>query len=50
LIAGLAWPSAGSFRDRLARFLSGLACKRTVVGLAILLGFVALFGVVNYQR
>jgi hypothetical protein len=50
LIVVLAWPSAGSLRDRLPRFLSGLASKRAVVGLGVLLGFVALSGIVNYHR
>jgi hypothetical protein len=50
LIVVLAWPSTGSLRDRLPRFLSGLASKRTVVGLGVLLGFVTLSGIVNYQR
>jgi hypothetical protein len=50
LIMALAWPSAGSLRDRLSRFPRGLASSRTIVGLAILLGFVAVAGTVNYQR
>src|SRR5262249_38661489 len=50
LIAVLAWPSTGSLRVRLWRFLLGLVSKRAGVGLAILLGFVALAAVVNYQR
>jgi hypothetical protein len=50
LIVVLAWPPAGSLRDRLPRFLWGLASRQTVVGLGILLGFVALAGIVNYQR
>jgi len=50
LIIVLAWPPAGPLRDRLPLFTRGLASKRTVVGLAILLGFVALAGIVNYQR
>ena len=50
LIVVLAWPSAGTLQDRLPRFFRGLASRRTVVGLAILLSFVGLAGVVNYQR
>jgi hypothetical protein len=50
LIVVLAWPSVGSFRDRLPRFFRGLSSKQTVVGFSILLGFVALAGIVNYQR
>ena len=50
LIAALAWPSAGSLRDRMFLFFRGLTSRRTVVGFAILLSFVVLAGVVNYQR
>jgi hypothetical protein len=50
LILALAWPAAGPLRDRLPQFVRGLASKRTIVTLAILLGFAALSGVVNYQR
>jgi hypothetical protein len=50
LIVALAWPSTGSIRDRMPRFFRGLANRRAVVGLAILLTFVMLAGVVNYQR
>jgi hypothetical protein len=50
LIVVLAWPSVGSLRERLPLFFRGLASKQTVVGLGILLGFVALAGIVNYQR
>jgi hypothetical protein len=50
LIVVLAWPSAGSLRDRIPRFFRELTSRRTVVGLAILLSFVVLAGVVNYQR
>jgi hypothetical protein len=50
LIIVLAWPPAGPLRDRLPLFTRGLARKRTAVGLGILLGFLALAGIVNYQR
>jgi hypothetical protein len=50
LLLVLAWPSGGPLRSRLRRFVRGLASKRTVVALAILLGFLTLCGIVNYQR
>jgi hypothetical protein len=50
LILVLAWPAADPPRDRLPRFVRGLASTRTLVGLAILLGFVTVSGMVNYQR
>jgi len=50
LILVLALPPIGPLRDRLPSFVRGFASKRTVVGFAILLGFVALAGIVNYQR
>jgi hypothetical protein len=50
LILVLAWPTAGPIRDRLPRFVRGLVSTRTLVGLAILLGFVTVSGMVNYQR
>jgi hypothetical protein len=42
--------SGGPPRSRPRRFVRGLASKRTVVALTILLGFVTLCGIVNYQR
>jgi hypothetical protein len=50
LVLVLAWPRAGSLRDRLAGFVRGLVSTRTVFGLAIPVGFVMLAGIVNYQR
>jgi hypothetical protein len=50
LVLVLAWPPAGPRYDRLSRFVRGLASKRTVVPLVILLEFVTLSGVVNYRR
>jgi hypothetical protein len=50
LILILAWPPAGPLRDRLSRFVRGLASKRAVLALAILLAFATLCGMVNYQR
>ncbi len=50
LLLVLAWPPAGPLRGRLLQFVRGLASPRTLVGLAILLGFVTLSGFVNYQR
>jgi len=50
LVLLLAWPTAGPLRHRLPRFVRGLVSKRTVVGLAIFLVFVTLYGMVNYQR
>ena len=50
LVLTLAWPPTGPLRDRVPQFVRGLASKRTVVALAILLGFAALSGTVNYER
>ncbi len=50
LVLLLAWPTTGPRRHRLPRFVRGLASKRTIVALAILLGFVTLCGIVNYKR
>ena len=50
LVLTLAWPPTGPLRDRVPQFVRGLASKRTVVALAILLGFATLSGMVNYQR
>jgi hypothetical protein len=50
LILVLAWPATGPLRDRLPRFVGGLVSTRTAAGLAVLLGFVTLCGIVNYQR
>jgi hypothetical protein len=50
LILVLAWPATGPSGSRLWWFACGLASRRTLVGLAILFGFVALSGIVNYQR
>jgi hypothetical protein len=50
LLLVLAWPVAGPLRDRLPRFVRGLVSTRTLVGLALLLGFVIGSGIVNYQR
>ena len=50
LLLVLAWPSAGPLGSRLGRFVRGLASKRTIVALTILLGFVTLSGIVNYGR
>jgi hypothetical protein len=50
LVLLLAWPTAGPLRHRLPRFVRGLTSTRTVVGFAILLVFVTLCGMVNYQR
>jgi hypothetical protein len=50
LILVFAWPATGPLGSRLRRFARGLASRRTLAGLAILLGFVTLSGIVNYQR
>jgi hypothetical protein len=50
LILVLAWPATGAFRDQLSRFVRGLASSRTFAGLAILVGFAAVYGLVNYYR
>jgi hypothetical protein len=50
LILVLAWPAAGPLGSRLRWFAYGLASRRTLVGLAILFGFVTLSGIINYQR
>ena len=50
LVLVLAWPPAGSLGDRLPRFVRALTNTRTVVGIAILLGFIMVSGIVNYQR
>lgn len=50
LVLVLSWPPTGPFRDRLLRFLHDLASRRTIVALTVLLGFVTLSGIVNYQR
>jgi hypothetical protein len=50
LILVLAWPRTGPLASRLWRFAYGLASRRTLIGLAILFGFVTLSGIVNYQR
>jgi hypothetical protein len=50
LILVLGWPATGPLRNRLPRFVGGLVSARTATGLAILLGFVTLCGIVNYKR
>jgi hypothetical protein len=50
LVMVLAWPAAESRRSWLPRLVRGLVSTRTVVGLAILLGFVTVSSIVNYQR
>jgi hypothetical protein len=50
LLLVLAWSSDGTLWSRLGRFVRGLTSARTLVALAILLGFVTLAGMVNYQR
>ena len=50
LVLVLAWPPVGPLGSRLTRFVRAMASTRTLVGLAILLGFVTLSGIVNYQR
>jgi len=50
LILVLAWPATAPLGSRLRRLAYGLASRRTLVGLAILFGFVTLSGIVNYQR
>ena len=50
LILVLAWPSTGPLGSRLRWLAYGLASRRTLVGVAILFGFVTLSGIVNYQR
>jgi hypothetical protein len=50
LVLVLAWPSAGLPRDRMSQIVRSLASTRTVVALSILLGFMTVCGLVNYQR
>jgi hypothetical protein len=50
LVLVIAWPSAGLRRDRVSQIVRSLASTRTVVVLSILLGFMTVSGLVNYQR
>ena len=50
LLLALAWPATGPLGSRLQWFSGSLASRRTIVAVTVLFGFVALSGVVNYQR